>query len=128
MKIEYLKHKEIDFSKWDDCISKSLNSIVYAYSWYLNIVAQEWDAIVVDDYKIVFPLAIGRKFGFTYTFQPLFTQQLGIFSPGIIDKQITQQIIKSIPERIKYLSISFNSFNTLQGVSGRYYRKANLPA
>lgn len=113
MKIQYTKHSGIDFTKWDDCIRNSLNGIVYAYSWYLNIVAGEWDAIVCDDYSIVFPLVKNRKFGISYIYQPFFTQQLGAFSATKVDMQTLELIIDSIPQRFKYKDISLNLYNRL---------------
>ena len=81
--LQYLKHGEIDFQRWDDCIDHAINSYVYAYSWYLNIVAGEWDALVEEKdgkYQRVFPLPFRKKAGIKYIYQPPFTQQLGLFS------------------------------------------------
>lgn len=119
MKIQYIKHSEIDFMKWDDCINRSLNGIVYAYSWYLDIVADEWDALVVDDYEAVFPLVKGRKYGISYIYQPLFAQQLGAFSPVIINRETLKLFVDSIPPRYRHLEISFNTFNNLEYPSGK---------
>jgi hypothetical protein len=78
--ITYLTHKEIDFEKYDRCIDLSLNGIVYAYSWYLDMVTDDWDILVEDDYKSVMPLPKRKKFGIHYIYQPFFVQQLGVFS------------------------------------------------
>jgi hypothetical protein len=114
VKIQYINHNEINFSKWDECISRSLNGIVYAYSWYLNVVAKEWDALVGEDYDLVFPLIKAKKFGISYIYQPSFTQQLGLFSPSKIDGRILKLFIESIPQRYRYQVISFNTFNCLE--------------
>ena len=119
MKIQHLNHNEIDFTKWDDCISKSLNGIVYAYSWYLNIVAKDWDALIADDYEIVFPLIKNKKYSIEYLYQPLFTQQLGVFSSTLVDKQTINQFIESIPTKFKYIEINFNTFNSIDFALGR---------
>jgi hypothetical protein len=111
VKIRYLKHNEIDIAKWDECISHSLNGIVYAYSWYLDIVAGDWDALVGDNYDAVFPLVKGRKFGISYIYQPLFTQQLGVFSSTIIELKTLEMFIESIPKDFQYQEINFNLFN-----------------
>ena len=55
MKLVYLKNKHIDFVKWDKCINNAYNGSIYGYSWFLNIVCPNWDAIVYDNYKAVFP-------------------------------------------------------------------------
>lgn len=123
MRIQYIKHSEIDFKKWDDCISRSLNGIVYAYSWYLNIVAEKWDALVGDDYSIVFPLITAKKFGVSYIFQPVFTQQLGLFAPFILDKPTLKLFIESIPSQYQYLETNFNSFNSIDFPEGKVVEK-----
>jgi hypothetical protein len=80
MKIQYLRHKDIDFVKWDNCIDHAINGLPYAYSWYLNIAAEEqWDALVIDDYKAVFPLPFKNRVVFKQIYQPFFVQQLGLF-------------------------------------------------
>ena len=100
--IQYIKNKDINRDKWDVCIEQSSNPLIYAMSWYLDIVCPGWDALVEDDYVMVFPLTWGRKFGISYLYQPMFTQQLGFFSAVKFPPQkINQinQIIQSIPDR-----------------------------
>ena len=65
--IQYLKNNEIDIEKYDNCIKSSLNSRIYAFSWYLNIVADNWDVLVLNDYEAVMPLPfLKRKRNGTY--------------------------------------------------------------
>lgn len=78
-KLRYLKHVEIDSEKWNRCIDNSSNALIYAYSWYLNLVCKSWDAIIYGDYEYVLPIPIRSKFGINYVYQPYFAQQLGIF-------------------------------------------------
>ncbi|MBK8472915.1 MAG: hypothetical protein IPL33_12555 [Sphingobacteriales bacterium] len=54
--IRYVAHADIDRLRWDDAITRAANSLPYAYSWYLDIVAPHWDALVTDDYSAVMPL------------------------------------------------------------------------
>jgi hypothetical protein len=75
----YLQHKEIDKKKWDDCIRKADNSLIYAHSFYLDSIAPNWGALVDEGYAWVLPLTSNRKFGIGYLYQPNFTQQLGVF-------------------------------------------------
>lgn len=111
MEIKYLKQKEIDIKKWDKCISGSTNGLVYAYSWYLDVVNENWEALVYNDYEMVMPLTNKRKFGINYLYQPVFTQQLGIFSLKQLSKEIVQSFIKAIPEKYKFIEINLNKFN-----------------
>lgn len=110
MKIEFLKRDEIDTTKWDNCIARSVNGIVYAYSWYLDIVAENWGALVADDYQAIFPLTFKKKYGISYIYQPLFTQQLGLFSTGSINHELTSQFFDAIPNEFKFIAINLNTF------------------
>jgi hypothetical protein len=79
--IQYLKNSEIDKERWDACLASVPFCKPYAWSWYLDIMAPEWEALVDDDYDSVFPVPAFRKYGFYYIATPVFLQQLGIFSP-----------------------------------------------
>ena len=109
--IKYLKYKEINKEKWDECIKYSFNGIVYAYSWYLNSVCENWDALIEDDYERVFPLVYKKKFGISYLYQPFFTQQLGVFSRKILTAKIVDKFLKAIPSKYKFIDINLNTFN-----------------
>ena len=110
MKIEFLKRDDIDTTKWDNCIARSVNGIVYAYSWYLDIVAENWGALIADDYQAVFPLTYNKKYGISYIYQPLFTQQLGLFSVGSISHTLVSEFLQAIPSEFKFIAISLNTF------------------
>lgn len=111
--IKHLNNYEIDKAKWDNCIEKSFNGIIYAYSWYLDIVSPEWEALIEEDYSIVFPLTQRSKNGINYLFQPVFTQQLGVFSIKKLNSEIVQQFLKHIPQKYKFIDINLNTFNQI---------------
>ncbi len=113
--IKYLKHNEIDKSKWDECILNSFNGSIYAYSWYLDIIHEDWEALVEDDYQRVMPLTVKTKYGITYFKQPYFAQQLGVFSMNVLNPEIINDFINDIPDHIKIIDANFNSFNSLTG-------------
>lgn len=111
--IRYIKNSDIDTDKWDDCIRQSFNGIIYAYAWYLDIVHENWDALVEEDYERVMPLPVSSKLGVSYIFQPFFVQQLGVFSKPILTPGIVQDFIEKIPTKFKMIDINLNSFNTV---------------
>jgi cell fate (sporulation/competence/biofilm development) regulator YmcA (YheA/YmcA/DUF963 family) len=113
LKIKHIKHTEIDLKKWDNCISNSVNGIVYAYSWYLDIVSENWEALITEDYSIVMPLTQNKKFGVHYLFQPHFTQQLGVFSTLVLEPEIVSKFIDAIPQKFKFYEINLNTYNKL---------------
>lgn len=92
-----LRHHEIDKKRWDAGIARSTHPLIYADSWYLDLVAPQWEAVVSDDYSILWPLTINRKYQLPMLMQPMFTQQLGIFSSQPLDKQMVTQIYKKNP-------------------------------
>ncbi|TNE78229.1 MAG: hypothetical protein EP332_15240 [Bacteroidetes bacterium] len=107
--IRYLKAEEIDAKKWDNCIHEAYNSLIYAYSWYLDTVAGDWDALVLDDYQAVMPLPVKKKYGLSYALQPRYTQQLGIFSRDPLSLEAQENFFNAIPPSIHYLQLQANS-------------------
>jgi len=108
--IKYLPHNEVDKAKWDACITNAPNGLIYAYSFYLDCMAKNWDALIFDDYVAVMPLTWNKKFGFHYLYQPAFTASLGVFGKNLTIKMI-DDFIKSIPSKFKLIEISLNSGN-----------------
>lgn len=109
--IRHYTHSQIDKIKWDECIRNAFNGNVYAFSWYLDIVAYGWEALVEGDYETVFPLTRRRKFFTDYLYQPLFTQQLGIFSVKRLNSEVVQRFLDSIPAEIRYGRFNLNRHN-----------------
>ena len=111
--IVHLKHNDINKTKWDDCISHSFNGNAYVKSWYLDLVHEDWEALIEDDYQRVMPLTLKTKYGITYFYQPFFTQQFGVFSKKILNSDIIDTFIDKIPKHIKLIDVNFNSFNNI---------------
>ena len=109
--IKYLKHSEIDFLKWDNCINSAHNELIYANSWYLNIVSPKWDALILDDYLAVMPITWKRKYGIKYAFPPLFTQQLGIFSKNQLSSLQVESFLHCLSNEFRFIDIFLNSKN-----------------
>ncbi len=109
--INYLRHNEIDMVKWDACIEASVNGLIYARSWYLDIVSPGWEALVSDDYSMVFPLTGAVKLRIHYLRQPFFTQQLGLFSTGLLSEELVTEFLSAIPSKYRFVEINLNAFN-----------------
>jgi len=113
--IKHHRAHEIDRERWDECIRKSFNGIIYAYSWYLDIVCPSWEALIEGDYKIVMPLSTGKKMGLRYLYPPYFVQQLGVFSVDKLTAEAVIDFLKAIPKEFKYAEINLNTFNNVSG-------------
>ena len=111
--IHFLRHSEIDKRKWDSCIEKSCNGLVYAFSWYLDVVSPGWEAIADTDYNAVMPLPVKSKFGLRYIVQPVFTQQLGVFSIEKPSETYITECLNYIPKKYFRQVFNLNTVNVL---------------
>ena len=109
--IRYLTNADIDRVKWDNVISTSCYETVYGYSWYLDLVAEHWDALVEDDYAAVMPLPWNRKYSFRYIYQPVNCQQLGIFTADPPGRERIRAFLDNIPGSFSLADMCLNSSN-----------------
>lgn len=103
--IIYLKNKEIDRNLWDTCIRNSGCFKPYPYSWYLDIMAPGWEALVDDEYDSVFPVPGFNKYSIKYIATPIFLQQLGAFSPDKPAGQMINEFIWYMPEFYRFVDL-----------------------
>ncbi len=111
--IQYIAQKDIDKQKWDNCINNASNGLIYARTLYLDSIAENWDALILNDYEAVMPLIWNKKYGICYIYQPYFTAALGIFGNNL-NTLITQQFLKAIPKKFYYWNIDLNEHNLLE--------------
>lgn len=124
--IRHLTRAEIDDTKWNACVRQAVNSFPYAYSWYLDCVALRWDALVRNDYEAVFPLVWKRRFLIHYLYQPMFTQQLGVFSEYIPDEKTLHAFLDAIPSRYRFIEINVNCHNPVRHPSFEVIPRVNM--
>ncbi len=119
--IRFLKNAEIDREAWDYCISNSRQNLIYGLSWYLDIVSPGWCGLVDNGYSTVMPLPVKIKYGFPYIIQPIYTQQLGIFSGKNLPAEEIKDFMDAIPQQYKYiaLNLNFNNDGSAKGLSVR---------
>ncbi|HEX4878029.1 MAG TPA: GNAT family N-acetyltransferase [Chitinophagaceae bacterium] len=125
VKIQYLKRKEIDILKWDNCISNSSNGLIYGYSFYLDNMSGNWDALVMNDYEAVMPLTWNKKYTIQYIYQPFLTAQLGVFGNNLT-AGIVQSFLKSIPQQFKYWDFYLNHKNVYDISDFLIYQRSNF--
>lgn len=113
--IQYIKRKDLDVEKYDACIEKSIQSRIYAFSWYLDIVAENWDVLVLDDYKAVMPIPWKKKYGIKYVTQPLWLLELGVFS--LEAKIDTQPFFKSLFNKFRFVESRLNTDTSVDTAS-----------
>ena len=124
MKIFYLPQEKIDKVKWDRCIDTSANGLIYAYSFYLDAMSKNWDALIFDDYLVVMPLTWNKKFGVYYLYQPFFTASLGVFGNDI-SAETVKAFLDNIPAKFKYWDIYLNKGNVFSIAGYKVYERRN---
>jgi hypothetical protein len=114
--LKYLRHTEIDLAQWDNCVQNSAQQMIYAYSGYLGISAQNcWDAIVEiqhGNYVSVFPLPYKKRLGIQFIYQPLHSQQLGLFTTAESQETSVASYLALIPPHFRKIYLQLNTDNT----------------
>jgi hemoglobin-like flavoprotein len=108
--ISIVNRTDLDVIKYDFCISNSLQSNIYAFSWYLDIACKDWVALVLDDYRAVMPVPKNRKYEIDYVYPPLWVLELGVFTLEEID---VDEFLEILFSHFKYVELRLNTQNTL---------------
>ncbi len=128
--ISYIQHKNIDKHKWDACIDACSNPVIFVYSWYLDVVCSNWDAIVLGDYEAVFPLSKKSKYKISYIYQPFFTRYFGLYSSINLSEKLVTDFLDAIPEKFKYIQLCLhqNNLSSSKGfsISEKKYQALDL--
>ena len=111
--ISIIPSHEIDCKRWDECISQSSNDIIYAHSFYLNAMCDDWCGLIINDYETVLPIPFRKKLDITYSYTPAFIQQLGLFGK---EKTLNDAIIQSIKKYFRFGDIMLNFENQISAV------------
>ncbi len=122
--IQYLQRRQLDIARWDQCVDTAGNGLIYAYSFYLDRMAKNWDALVLNNYEAVMPLTWNRKYGIHYLYQPPFTASLGIFGNSLTPA-LAQEFIHAIPKKFRLIEIDLNKDNLYEGTGGQSILRTN---
>lgn len=122
--IQYLRQREIDKVRWDNCIGASKNGLIYGYSHYLDTMSDNWDALVYGDYEMVMPLPWRKKWGIYYLYQPPLCAQLGLFG-NKVDEEVLKSFLEAIPSKFKLWEFSLNHQNVFSVPGFNIYERAN---
>lgn len=122
--IQYIIRDKIDTAKWDKCIDTSGNGLIYAYSFYLDHMAKQWDGLVLNDYEAVMPLTWNKKYGIAYLYQPFLAAQLGAFGKNI-STEMLEAFLNAIPSQFKYWDFYLNHKNVFALKDFQLYQRNN---
>ncbi|MCE6992564.1 GNAT family N-acetyltransferase [Dyadobacter sp. CY323] len=114
---QLLTRSQINDGLWNHLIEESQQSVLYAFTNYLDLVCEDWNAFVwpeMGDYKIVMPIPVRLKMGMRVAYQPLFCQYLGIFSKSDLHISDMSPFLQAFAAQFKYISgYHFNPENYL---------------
>ena len=111
MSIKYIHREHLDEEKYNQCIDTSLQSKIYAFSWYLDIVCNTWDVLVLNDYEAVMPIPWRKKYGIKYVYPPFWVLQLGVFSNEVIDEN---EFLTPLFNKFKFVELRINTHNNFE--------------
>jgi hypothetical protein len=112
--IQLYKRTEIDDALWNRCVKQAVNSSVSGYTWYLDIVCENWSALIWNNYQAILPLPVKTKLNIPYILQPLFIKSLNIYSESEVSLELTNAFLDAIPSKIKLIDINLQVNEQLQ--------------
>jgi hypothetical protein len=126
-KIQLIPQQQLDIEKWDQTLRRDPYGNMYGHSWYLDLIAEEWDGLVYGDYEVVMPLVKQKKWGLSYIGRPYGAQQLGIYSRDRITKEMVIDFLTAVPKTYKWVDLYLNQHNPLPHLPGyQFYPQTNI--
>ncbi|MCA1747657.1 MAG: hypothetical protein LC655_08165, partial [Bacteroidales bacterium] len=116
--IKFLRRRQIDDERWNGVIASSRHETIYPYTWYLDACADNWAGYVMNDYECVMPVAFRRKIGMKYTYQPIYCQQLGVYSDRRVDTEIARMFLHGLRKNFRMGDYAMNEGNILGDEQG----------
>jgi len=80
--IQLISNNSIDRVWWDSLVDRSAGPNIYCYSWYLDAVSENWDALVDKQNDLAFPIPWVSKKGVDIIYQPFFSRELNLIGGG----------------------------------------------
>lgn len=114
----------IDKKKWNACIDKNANGLVYASAGYLDAMADNWHGLVINNYTHVCPVPWRKQSGFRYAYMPPFMQQLGL--TGDTHTVDLTEVIALLRGFVDFADIHFNFSNKKIQTITNAVARANL--
>ena len=122
--ITYLTKTQINRQLWDRCIGEATNGLIYGYSFYLDHVCYNWDALVLNNYEAVMPLPWRKKYGIHYLYQPFLTAQLGLFG-NKLTASLLENFLNAVPKKFKLWEFPLNQQNLFALNNYPLYQRVN---
>ncbi|NCA21185.1 MAG: hypothetical protein EBS86_08615, partial [Crocinitomicaceae bacterium] len=103
--IKLIPRIEILETKWNALLETSDNAIFMSL-WYLDAVMENWEAFVLGDYELVFPVSISKKMTFNYSLQPLFLRAFSVLGT---DNKNELEFLKYIFSKLDFYQLTLTN-------------------
>jgi len=120
--IQFVNRNDLNVKKYDKCISESLQSNLFGFSWYLDICCTNWSALVLNDYESVMPIPFRDKYKIKYVYPPLWILQLGLYSRDSDVK--LNDFLKVLQTNFKFVELPLNSFNSITNLKNKILKRS----
>ncbi len=107
--IRFIEREQLEISRYDQLIGKSLGVSIYCYSWYLDSVSDNWGCLVKGDYEAVYPFAYTVKFGQKIIYQPFFTREFSFFSLHELVELDKIEYLEAVPAEFKKIDFALDA-------------------
>lgn len=128
--VRWVDRNSLDEEKYNHCIDKSVRSLTYGYSWYLDVVCDNWGAYVWNDYDVVMPIPFRKKYFISYVHPPLWILELGLFYQNIGFSHI--DFYEALLEKFRFVELRLNAQNihvtTSPKFESKYFQQLSLNA
>jgi hypothetical protein len=103
--IRLIPRTEISETKWNALLATSDN-VIFMSLWYLDAVMENWQAFVLGDYELVFPISISKRMTFNYSLQPLFLRAFSVLGT---DKKNETSFLKYIFSKLDFYQLTLTN-------------------
>lgn len=124
MQFKILHQTEINRTLWDALVIQSPKSSIFQFSWYLDLVDDDWQACVENTYQWVMPFFSDKKQIINQPSVPY----LGLISKIDISKSEFQTILSYLNQKYTSINYSLSKFhfkysNLVEFKNETYYQK-----
>lgn len=123
--IHIVPHASLDYAKWDTAVRRDPVGKIYATSAFLNLMADDWYGLVVEDYRAVMALPVKKFAGMRMVYMPVFAQTLGLL--GDHDTALMQPVANAIRKFTYLITYSSAEEHLLPGARSRRRTNFILP-
>jgi ribosomal protein S21 len=100
--VKIIERKHIDDSRWNELIEKTPEASFFSYTWYLDSVAENWCALLEEDYSFGIALPFSVRLGVETLYTPIFLRYIEVLG----ESDQFELVQKLIHDRFKNIQIS----------------------